>query len=73
MQSGQSIYASSFEYDKWFQINKVQMQNDGLVSDEVSSEDELEQKADGLFIINRDNLPIRAWYYHAHDLSKNDD
>jgi hypothetical protein len=46
------------------------MQNDGLVSDEVSSEDELEQKADGLFIINRDNLPIRVWYYHSHDLSK---
>ena len=56
---------------------------DGLVSDmefirlndinlvhKVSSEDELEQKADGLFIINRDNLPIKAWYYHGHSLAK---
>lgn len=33
---------------------------------EVSSEDELEQKADGLIIINRDNLPVKAWYHYGN-------
>ncbi|MBQ6053072.1 MAG: hypothetical protein IJL30_07325 [Clostridia bacterium] len=58
-----------FEYGLVSDMEFIRLNDIKLVR-EVPPEDELEQKADGLFIINRDNLPIRAWYYHAHDLSK---